>query len=97
MYTLIRLMPLFWEQLPPTISDRVKQQKKRSGKCFLVFWAGFVCDLGYLITIKSYRGHTIFHMVPGRECASGPLPKSGELTLKYVFSGCTRASNDQLR
>ena len=48
MYTLIRLMPLFWEQPPPTISDIVKQQKMRSRKCFLVFWADFVCDLGTL-------------------------------------------------
>ena len=68
MYTLICLMPLFWEQPPPTISDIVKQQKMRSRKCFLVFWADFVCDLGYLITIKSCRGRTIFHTVPGREC-----------------------------
>ena len=68
MHTLIQLMPLFWQPPPPTISDRVKQQKMRSGKCFLVFWADFVCDLGYLITIKSWRGRTIFHTVPGREC-----------------------------
>ena len=71
MYTLIRLIPLFWQQPPPTISDRVKKQKMRSRKCFLLFWADFVYDLGYLITIKSCRGRTLKHTVPGRECVYG--------------------------
>ena len=87
MYTLIRLMPLFWQQPPPTISDRVKKQKMRSRKCFLLFWADFVYDLGYLITIKSCRGRTIKHTVAGRECDRDLLAlfRSYYLEHKYII------------